>query len=153
MAESDKPRSPFAAMVDLSTQKPVRVLSAGEIEQKLASHQLYLKTEYHEGHRADCSSADLTRFDFAGLNLRGIKMNRALLRGASFIGADLRAANLIGATLQQARLDRSDLSRARLSGANLVSASFENACLAKAEMEFALMARACCGAPAYARLI
>ena len=81
MAESDRPRSPFAAMVDLSAQKPVRVLSAGEIEQKLASHQVYLKKEYHEGHRADFSSADLTRFDFAGLNLRGIKMNRALLRG------------------------------------------------------------------------
>ena len=142
MAESDRPRSPFAAMVDLSAQKPVRVLSAGEIKQKLASHQLYLKTEYHEGHRADFSSADLTRFDFAGLDLRGIKMDRALLRGANFIGADLRAANLIGATLQRARLDRSDLSGARLSGANLVSASFENACLAKAEMEFALMAKA-----------
>jgi hypothetical protein len=27
-------------MVDLSAQKPVRVLSAGEIEQKLASHQV-----------------------------------------------------------------------------------------------------------------
>ena len=126
-------------MVDLSAQK---VLSAGEIEQKLASHQLYVKTEYHEGHRADCSSADLTRFDFAGLDLRGIKMDRALLRGANFIGADLRGANLIGATLQRARLNRSNLSRARLSGANLVSASFENACLAKAEMEFALMAKA-----------
>ena len=82
-------------MVDLSAQKPVRVLSAGKIEQKLASHQLYLKTEYHEGHRADFSSADLTGFDFAGLNLRGIKMDRALLRGANFIGADLRGANLI----------------------------------------------------------
>ena len=67
MAESDRPRSPFAAMADLSAQKPVRVPSAGEIEQKLAWHQLYLKTEYHEGHRADFSSADLTGFDFAGL--------------------------------------------------------------------------------------
>ena len=57
MAESDRPRSPFAAMADLSAQRPVRVRSADEIEQMLASHQLYLKTEYREGHRADFSSA------------------------------------------------------------------------------------------------
>ena len=57
MAESDRPRSPFATNVDLSARKPVRVLSSGEIEQKLASHQLYLKTEHHEGHLADFSSA------------------------------------------------------------------------------------------------
>ena len=44
----------------------------------LASHELYLKTEYHEGHRADFSLADLTARDFAGLSLRGIKMDRAL---------------------------------------------------------------------------
>jgi len=70
------------------------VLSADEIEQMLASHQLYLKTEYREGHRADFSSADLTGLDFAGLDLRGIKMDRAVLRRATFIGANLRGANL-----------------------------------------------------------
>jgi uncharacterized protein YjbI with pentapeptide repeats len=71
-------------MADLSTQRPVRILSADEIEQLLASHQIYLKTEYREGHRADFSSADLTGLDLAGLDLRGIKMDRALLRGATF---------------------------------------------------------------------
>jgi uncharacterized protein YjbI with pentapeptide repeats len=90
MAESDRPRSPFAVMADLSAQKPIRVLSGDEIEQMLASHRLYLKTEYHEGHRADFSSADLTGLDFAGLALRGIKMDRAVLRGANFIGTNLR---------------------------------------------------------------
>jgi len=79
---------------------------------------------------------------FSGLNLRGIKMDRALLSGADFTGAHLQAANLAGAIAEQVCFDRADLSRARLSGANLVSASFENACLAKAEMEFALMANA-----------
>src|SRR5438270_11670014 len=105
MADSDRPRSPFAGMVDFSARTPVRVLSPAELEQMLASHRLYLETEYHEGHRADFSSADLTGHDFSGLNLRGVKMDRAVLRGAVFIGADLQGANLIGAILEQARFD------------------------------------------------
>ena len=115
------------------------MLSPDEIEQMLASHRRYLDTEYHEGHRANFSSVDLTGRDFAGLSLRGIKRTMRCSEGLIFTGADLRGANLIGAAAQEARFDRADLSRARLSGANLVSASSENACLAKAEMEFALM--------------
>src|SRR6516165_1624887 len=140
MSASDRPRSPFAGMADLSARPPVRVLSLEDIEQMLADHRLYLETEYHEGHRANFASVDLSGQDFSGLNLRGIKMDRALLRAADFTAADLRGANLIGAMLQAAHFDRADLSRARLSGANLVSASLENACLVRAEMEFAVMA-------------
>src|SRR6202022_3234845 len=102
---------------------PVRVLSPDEIERLLAEHRLYLATEYHEGHRANFASVDLTGRDFSGLNLRGIKMDRAVLRNADFTGANLQSANLIGAILQAARFDRADLSGGRLSGANLVSAS------------------------------
>jgi len=83
MAEPDRPRSPFAGMTDLSVRTPVRVLSSDEIEQMLAEHRLYQETEYHEGHRANFASADLTGRDFSGLNLRGIKMDRAVLRGAN----------------------------------------------------------------------
>src|SRR5271163_2476154 len=97
MADSDRPRSPFTGMSDFSAKTPVRVLSPDEVEQMLASHRLYLETEYHEGHRANFSSADLTGRDFSGLNLRGIKMDRAVLRGADFSGANLQSANLIGA--------------------------------------------------------
>jgi hypothetical protein len=96
------------------------VLWWDEIERLLAQHRLYLETEYHQGHRANFSSADPTGRDFSGLNLRGIKMDRAVLRGADFTGAHLQSANLIGAILQEACFDRADLSRARLSGANLV---------------------------------
>jgi hypothetical protein len=92
------------------------LLSPDEIERMLADHRLYLETEYHEGHRAHFASADLTGRDFSGLNLRGIKMDRAVLRGANFSGAHLQRANLIGAILQEARFDRADLSGARLSG-------------------------------------
>ncbi len=142
MSDSDTPRSPLAGMADFSTRPPVRVLSRDEIEQMLAAHRLYLASEYHKGHRANFASADLSGRDFSGLNLRGIKMDRAVLRGADFTGAQLQRANLIGVISQDARLDRADLSGARLSGANLVSASLENACLANADMEFALMAKA-----------
>src|ERR1700738_4606932 len=140
MSESERPRSPFAGMADLSARTPVRVLSPDEIERMLAEHRLYLETEYQQGHRANFSSADLAGRDFSGINLRGVKMDRALLSGADFTGAHLQSATLTGAIAERADFDRADLSRARLSGANLVSASLEDACLAKAEMEFALAA-------------
>ena len=120
MAEPDRPQSPFAGMADFSARKPLRLLSPDDIEGMLADHRLYLETEYHQGRRANFSSADLTGRDFSGLNLRGIKMDRALLSGADFTGAHLQSANLIGAVLQEACFDRADLSRARLSGAKLV---------------------------------
>jgi len=114
MEEPDRPQSPFAGMADFSARTPLRVLLSDEIEQMLAEHRLYLETEYHQGHRANFSSADLTGRDFSGLNLRGIKMDRALLGGADFTGAHLQSANLIGAIALLARFDRADLSRARL---------------------------------------
>src|SRR5215472_17186490 len=105
MSDSDRPRSPFASMADFSTRPPIRVLSADAIEQMLAAHRLYLETEYHRGHRANFASADLSGHDFSGLNLRGVKMDRAVLRGADFRGTHLERANLIGAVAQHARFD------------------------------------------------
>src|SRR5947208_1921529 len=102
MTEPERPRSPFAGMADFSARQPIRLLSPNEIEQMLAEHRLYLETEYHEGHRANFSSADLAGRDFSGLNLRGVKMDRAVLRAANFSGAHLQSANLIGAVLQEA---------------------------------------------------
>ena len=67
MSDAERPRSPFAGMPDFSAWTPVRVLSLDLIEQMLAEHQLYLKTEYHQGHRANFASADLTGRDFSGL--------------------------------------------------------------------------------------
>jgi uncharacterized protein YjbI with pentapeptide repeats len=118
------------------------VVSPDEIELMLAEHRLYLETEYHQGHRANFSSADLTGRDFSGLNLRGIKMDRAVLRGADFNGAHLQSANLVGRPCGAGVLRPSGSLPARLSGANLVSSSLEDACLARAEMEFALAANA-----------
>src|SRR5260370_9884292 len=97
MAEPDRPQSPFAGMAELSARTPLRVLSPDEIERMLAEHRLYLETEYHQGHRANFSSADLIGRDFSGLNLRGVNMDRALLTGPDFTGAHLPSANLIEA--------------------------------------------------------
>src|SRR6202140_3753695 len=121
MSESERPRSPFAGMADLTARTPVRVLSPDEIERMLADHRLYLETEYHQGHRANFASTDLSGRDFSGLNLRGIRMDRAVLRGTDFTGAQLQRATLIGVISPEARFDGADLSGARLSGANLVA--------------------------------
>src|SRR5437762_11200143 len=128
MAESDRPRSPFAGL-DFSAQHAVRGLPCDEIERLLAAHRLYVETGRRQGRRADFGSADLSGVHFAGLNLRRVKMDPAVLRGADLTGAHLELRNLIGAVLEEARLDNADLSRARLSGANLASASLVNATL------------------------
>src|SRR5215510_1175574 len=117
MSGSNRPRSPFAGMADFSARPTVRVLSGDEIEQILADHRLYLETEWRQGHRANFASADLSGQDFSGLNLRGIKMDRAVLKGTIFTAARLQRANLIGAIAHEARFDGADLSGARLSGA------------------------------------
>jgi hypothetical protein len=90
MAEPERPRSPFAGMADLSARSPVPVLSSDEIERMLAQHRLYPETEYHQGHRANFASADLTGRDFSGL------LDRADLAGAFLNGAQfLNCAQLI----------------------------------------------------------
>src|SRR5438876_9220099 len=108
MSDSGRPRSPFAGMADLSTQPLLRVLSRDEIERTLAAHRLYLETDYHQGHRANFASTDLSGQDFSGLNLRGIRMERAMLKGADFTGTQLQRATLIGVISEKARFDRAD---------------------------------------------
>src|SRR5260370_14024358 len=109
MSESERPQSAFAGMADLSVRTPLRMVLPEEIERMLAEHRLYLETEYHEGHRANFSSVDLAGRDFSALNLRGIKMDRAVLSGADFTGSNLHSAHLIGAMLEQSPSDDADL--------------------------------------------
>src|ERR1700730_8969093 len=92
MSDCERPRSPFAGLSDLSARAPLRVLSSDEIEQLLAEHRLYQETEYHQGHRANFSSADLAGRDFSGLNLRGVKMDRAVVSSAASSWAPLMSA-------------------------------------------------------------
>src|SRR5437016_1569043 len=97
MADSDRPHSPLAGKLDFSARTPVRALSLDEIEQMLVAHWHYLETERRQGSRADFGSAGLSGHDFSGLNMRRIKMDRAVLKGADFTGAHLQRANLISA--------------------------------------------------------
>jgi hypothetical protein len=90
MAEPDRPQSSFAGMADLSARPPVWGLI-------LAEH-LYLETEYHQGHRANFSSTDLTGRNFSGLN-RGGQDGSGPASRTDFTGAQLQSANLIGAIL------------------------------------------------------
>ena len=66
MPNSDRPRSPFAGMVDFSIRPDIRALSPGEVEQRLAAHRLYLQTDRRQGRRANFSSTDLSGLDFFG---------------------------------------------------------------------------------------
>jgi hypothetical protein len=45
-------------MADLTAGTPVCEFSPDEIEQMLALHRVYLETEFHQGHRANFSSAE-----------------------------------------------------------------------------------------------
>src|SRR5260370_32949410 len=101
MPNSDRPRSPFAGMVDFSVWPAIRSLSPGEVEQRLAAHRLYLQTERRQGRRANLASTDLFGLDFYGLDLRRIKMDRALLTGADFTRARLERANMIGSIMHR----------------------------------------------------
>jgi hypothetical protein len=67
----------------LSARPPVRLLSRDEIEQMLAAHRIVSRDGISPGHCANFASADLSG-RISGLNLRGIRMDRAVLRGADF---------------------------------------------------------------------
>ena len=151
MSDSDRPRSPFAGLAGRSARLPVRMLSRAEIEQMLAAHRLNLETEWRQGHRANFASVDLSGHDFSGLNLRGIKMDRAVLSGADFSGTQPQSATLIGVISQEARFHRADLSGARMSGQTSFRRALRTAVSPRADLEFVLMAEARCGAPACMR--
>src|SRR5258708_33153272 len=105
MAESERPRSPFAGKFDFSPRAAPRVLSLDEIGRILAAHLLYVETERRQGRRADFASADLSGMDFSALDLRRAHMAHAPRTTASLPRAHLARANHIGATLRQARAE------------------------------------------------
>ena len=74
----------------------------------LASHRLYLETEYHDGHRANFSSADLTERDFSGFNLRHtVEAQPPHRRGNLYLRYYGLQRNLSGVTRWQASGPRS----------------------------------------------
>ncbi len=71
----------------------------------------------------------LRSIDLAGVNLRGARLDRAILIEANLIGADLREAELNRAILTEAELIGADLREAELGKANLHEADLSGACL------------------------
>ncbi len=90
-----------------------------ELRQILDAHQLWLRTGEVQG-----SPADLSKYDFRGLNLTGEILQKANLEGANFqraklAGADLRLARLTGANFFDADLTGADFRDANLEKADL----------------------------------
>ena len=92
------------------------------LEERMASHRLWLESDGTDGKRFRYGNEDL-----AGLNLAGLDFTQAQLRGAPLAGMDLRGTRLEGADLSEA-----DLSRALLTDANANGANF-----ARADLHFA----------------
>ena len=104
-------------------------MNAQKLQDILTDHIHYLKTQGHEGARADLSGADLNGADLRGADLRG-----AFLRGAFLSGADLSGADLSGADLSVAYLRGADLSVAYLRGADLSGAFLRGADLSGTDL-------------------
>lgn len=113
----------------------------------VAAHHAWLKGE-PEGERAD-----LSRLNFAGLNLHDADLSNAEMREADLSGcnlqrANLRRANLAGVNLQDANLAKADLREADLSDADLRNADLRGAELTGADLWRANLIGACISADA-----
>lgn len=90
-----------------------------ELRQILDAHQLWLNTGGNQG-----TPANLSKYDFRGLNLSGELLKKANLEEADFqranlADADLREARLTGANFFEADLTRADFRDADLEKADL----------------------------------
>jgi len=93
-----------------------------KLNQILASHALWLRSNEVLGGRAILTGANLQN-----ANLEGVLLRRAFLRGVDLRGADLRWANLAGANLTGANLTGANFTGANLVGANLRDANLRGA--------------------------
>ena len=99
----------------------------------IAAHHAWLKGE------PGGTRADLSRSNFAGLNLHDTDLSNAEMTDSDFSGcnfqkANLRRASLARANLQDANLAKADLREADLSDADLRNADLRGANLEKADL-------------------
>jgi len=90
---------------------------------------------------------DLSEFQLAGQNLRGVDVSGAVMARANLTRADLTGAKLVktdfsGGDLSRAQAVRADLSRATLDEADLTYANLNYAKLEGASLRHALLTRA-----------
>lgn len=102
------------------------------LQEILALHAKWLKSNGSEGERANLVGMDLS---FA--QLRAVNLKKATLQMTKFGGADLRNANFYGADLTGASFEGADLSVAMISYANLYGADLKKAKLLGLNAHFA----------------
>lgn len=83
---------------------------------------------------SDFRGYDLTRANFAGLNIPGTRFREACLTKACFTETNLSFSNFVGACLAQANLEKANLEEANLSRANLTRAKLSKANLTDANL-------------------
>lgn len=120
-----------------------------DLENIIAAHKLWIKSNGKKGTPADLSGANLSGIDlsevnlmlarlagvnFSGANLLLADLSQADLSGANLSGADLSGADLLLADFSGADLSGADLSVADLSGANLSRANLQAASLPQTDL-------------------
>jgi len=81
MEEPDRPQSPFAGMADFSARTPLRCCCPTRSSGCWPSIDFTLRRNITKATARISHQPNLAGRDFSGLNLRGIKMDRAVLEG------------------------------------------------------------------------
>jgi len=112
----------------------MKMITAKELNNCLASHKLWIQTKGKQGTRADLGDAYLEGANLAGADLGDAYLEGANLRRAYLTGANLRDAYLGGAILRDAYLTGANLRDAYLTHANLGGAILRDAYLYRANL-------------------
>jgi uncharacterized protein YjbI with pentapeptide repeats len=116
-----------------------------ELTKILEAHQLWLKSDGKEGHRAvgkhDFSEKDLTGAQLSKAQLKKSNFTKANLKNANLKGAELQGAVFKDASLENTALQDSDLLEAEFTGATLTNASLQGAVLRSAKFDNAQLSR------------
>lgn len=109
------------------SRKHVAAAPAAVVQDVLAAHQQWVRTNGAEGSCADLRDVDLRERTLEGADLRQATLRRCNLAGMSLEGADLRGADLEGADLTGVRFGDANVKDARLVNARMESADLSRA--------------------------
>lgn len=92
-----------------------RRIDINELHQMLDEHELWIRSKFKQGHRADFSNCDLSKRNLRNRNLSGALFYNAILRKVNLDntiihGAKLKGADLSGATMSDTVFRKVDLS-------------------------------------------
>ena len=118
----------------------MKTITATELNNILASHELWLRTDGADGSKANLEgayleNANLREANLENANLAGVNLFKANLENANLNGANIKEANLMYANLREANLFGANLMYASLFGTNLTAANLTAANLEGANLE------------------